>query len=151
LRAAYRGIKGVRSDMPVLLAGMAPRIGRGLQWDRFLRRVYGHGAAAHSDDLSLHPYATEEGLQIAQVLGQVRQAGELVRERHPGASIWVTEMGFPHPPGGEECGLAAAPGELLTRPYRRLRQHERCGRSSSTASARRGPATPPRTATASPA
>lgn len=95
LEGAHAAIKRVNPTMPVLLAGPAPRIDQRFQWDRFLRRAYEHGAAGHSDDLSLHPYATEGGPQIAQVVEQVRGARELVREHHPGARIWVTEVGFP--------------------------------------------------------
>jgi hypothetical protein len=120
LQAADDGIKRVRPTMPVLLGGPAPRIDHRFQWDRYLRRAYGHGAALASDDLSVHPYAPRGGPEIAQVLDQVHRAKELVRRHHGGARIWVTELGFSTHPRADRRVSELRQAELLTDVHTRL-------------------------------
>jgi large repetitive protein len=122
LRAAHDGIKRARPAMPVLLGGPAPRIDHRFQWDRYLRRAYGHGAALASDDLSLHPYATRRaaGAEVAQVLAQVHRAQDLVARHHRRARIWVTELGFSTHPQADRRVSELRQAELLTDVHERL-------------------------------
>jgi hypothetical protein len=122
LQGAHDGIKRVAPSMPVLLAGPAPRIDHRFQWDRFLRRAYAHGAARASDDLSLHPYAIERGPELVQVLDQVKRAQALVHRRHPGARIWITEIGFSTHPQAENRVSELRQAALLANLHRRLHQ-----------------------------
>lgn len=122
LEVAHAAVNRVDPTMPVLLAGPAPRIDRRAQWDGFLRRVYAHGAAEVSDGLSLHPYATQAGPQVPQVVEQVRGAKALVGELHPGAPIWVTELGFSTRPGARNRVSELRQAALLADVYLRLRE-----------------------------
>ncbi len=57
----------------------------------FIRKLYGRGAFAYADALSIHPYAVSP----RGVSGQVLEAKALLKELSLDRQLWISEIGFP--------------------------------------------------------
>jgi polysaccharide biosynthesis protein PslG len=103
LDSAYRAVKSVRPDLPVLYGGLCPIVdGSGappgeMGMGAYLKRSYAAGAKGRFDALSVHPYPLPmwRGDYLREIrlqLGDARQV--MARQGEPLKPIWVTEAGF---------------------------------------------------------
>jgi polysaccharide biosynthesis protein PslG len=102
LDSAYRAVKSVRPDLPVLYGGLCPIVdgsgGPGEMGMRaYLKQSYVAGAKGRFDALAVHPYPLPMSRrdylrEIRLQLGDARRV--MARHGEPLKPIWVTEAGF---------------------------------------------------------
>jgi polysaccharide biosynthesis protein PslG len=102
LDSAYRAVKSVRPDLPVLYGGLCPIVdGSGgpgeVGMRAYLNRSLAAGAKGRFDALAVHPYPLpmsrgDYRREIRLQLGDARRV--MARHGEPMKPIWVTETGF---------------------------------------------------------
>ncbi|MGZ8176737.1 beta-xylosidase [Williamsia sp. SKLECPSW1] len=103
LRAGYAAVKGVRSSLGVISAGMAPATdnGRDIAPLTFLAGMYDAGARGSFDAVGMHPYTypylpNDPATQSFSAAQQMWPMHDIMVDRGDGAKrIWMTEFGAP--------------------------------------------------------